>query len=209
VVVGQHHTRPLCHRQAVTVPIVQEAVWVPQPVWLNVEDKICLAPAGIRISIRLVPKQSLISTTLSQHYPKPTFLLNIHWFGINPESKQTTDPKLWNLKKEHVFRPDCVLMTQDCNQRDSQRHITISQWWSSVATNKIRERYNYRRHSLLILAIVRLSVVSQGSCACINCEETLKRRTKPIHCSALLQQSWLTSRWRLVKHAVALANKLY
>jgi hypothetical protein len=71
-----------------TVLIVQEAGWVPRPVWLDVEDKICLAAVGVRTPIRLARNQWLISTKLSRHYPKPkaslkSVMRNQSWIKAN------------------------------------------------------------------------------------------------------------------------------
>jgi hypothetical protein len=42
---GQHHTLAAFTPGKDTVPILQEAGWVPEPVWIGAEN---LAPTGIR-----------------------------------------------------------------------------------------------------------------------------------------------------------------
>jgi hypothetical protein len=74
--------RPLSTPGDDPVPIVQEAAWVPGPVWTGVEN---LAPTGIRSPDRPVVK--LIKTKLNFHRIFPVtsglFSLNFEIVGLH------------------------------------------------------------------------------------------------------------------------------
>jgi hypothetical protein len=64
-------SRPLYPRDTDTVPIIQEAGWIPVPVWMDVEN---LAPTGIRSP---TPQCSLQRVVMLQNYAisAPKFVL--------------------------------------------------------------------------------------------------------------------------------------
>ena len=64
--------RPLYVRQRDAVPIVQEAEWVPGPVWAGVEN---LALTGLRSTDCPVRSESLYRLS----YSGPTFFLTYYW----------------------------------------------------------------------------------------------------------------------------------
>jgi hypothetical protein len=66
--------RPLFTHGQIPVPIVQEAVWVPEPVWTGAEN---LAAIGIRFPDRLARSQFAIATELRGPHGKMVTFPNL------------------------------------------------------------------------------------------------------------------------------------